>query len=57
MNIIEYSQRRTKPTGGLSAVLPVSQKEGYIVKIVVIKSPRFLSGILRTIFGIKKDEE
>ncbi|WP_413777961.1 stage V sporulation protein SpoVM [Ruminococcus sp. YRD2003] len=27
------------------------------MKIVVIKSPRFLSGILRTIFGIKKDEE
>ncbi|MBO7395565.1 MAG: stage V sporulation protein SpoVM [Ruminococcus sp.] len=35
----------------------MSQKEGYRVKIVVIKSPRFLSGILRTIFGIKKDED
>ncbi|MBP5363364.1 MAG: stage V sporulation protein SpoVM [Ruminococcus sp.] len=27
------------------------------MKIVVIKSPRFLSGILRAVFGIKKDEE
>ncbi|MCR4888183.1 MAG: stage V sporulation protein SpoVM [Ruminococcus sp.] len=26
------------------------------MKIVVIKSPRFLSGILRTIFGIRKEE-
>ncbi|MBR6069466.1 MAG: stage V sporulation protein SpoVM [Ruminococcus sp.] len=35
----------------------MSQKEGYIVKIVVIKSPRFLSGILRAVFGIRKDDE
>ncbi|MBO6116596.1 MAG: stage V sporulation protein SpoVM [Ruminococcus sp.] len=27
------------------------------MKIVVVKSPKFLSGILRTIFGIKKEEE
>ncbi|MDE5937442.1 MAG: stage V sporulation protein SpoVM [Ruminococcus sp.] len=27
------------------------------MKIVVIKSPKFLSGILRAIFKIKKEEE
>ncbi|WP_363251239.1 stage V sporulation protein SpoVM [Ruminococcus sp.] len=27
------------------------------MKIVVIKSPRFISGLLRVIFGIKKEEQ
>ncbi|MBP3250091.1 MAG: stage V sporulation protein SpoVM [Ruminococcus sp.] len=27
------------------------------MKIVVIKSPRLLSGLLRAVFGIRKDEE
>ncbi|WP_350339290.1 stage V sporulation protein SpoVM [Ruminococcus sp. XPD3002] len=27
------------------------------MKIVVIKSPKVLSGILRVVFGIKKEEE
>ncbi|WP_423752174.1 stage V sporulation protein SpoVM [Ruminococcus flavefaciens] len=27
------------------------------MKIVVIKSPRFVSGFLRMIFGIKKEEQ
>ena len=26
------------------------------MKVVVIKSPKFISGILRVIFGIKKEE-
>ncbi len=26
------------------------------MKVVVIKSPKFLSGILRMVFGIKKEE-
>ncbi|MBP3379371.1 MAG: stage V sporulation protein SpoVM [Ruminococcus sp.] len=30
---------------------------GISLKIVVVKSPRFLSGILRAIFHIKKEEE
>ncbi|HBB71127.1 MAG TPA: stage V sporulation protein SpoVM [Ruminococcus sp.] len=32
-------------------------KGGIEVKVVVIRSPKVLSGILRVIFGIKKDEE
>ncbi|WP_367270515.1 stage V sporulation protein SpoVM [Ruminococcus sp.] len=27
------------------------------MKIVVIRSPKFISGILRAIFGIKKEEQ
>ncbi|NLK70460.1 MAG: stage V sporulation protein SpoVM [Clostridiales bacterium] len=27
------------------------------MKIVVIKSPKFLSGILRLMFGIKKEQD
>ncbi|MBR5684440.1 MAG: stage V sporulation protein SpoVM [Ruminococcus sp.] len=27
------------------------------MKIVVIKSPKFISGLLRVIFGIKKEEQ
>ncbi|MBO5342944.1 MAG: stage V sporulation protein SpoVM [Ruminococcus sp.] len=27
------------------------------MKIIVIKSPKFLSGFLRAIFGIKKEDE
>lgn len=27
------------------------------MQIVVVKSPRFLSGILRALFGIKKENE
>ncbi|MBP3242754.1 MAG: stage V sporulation protein SpoVM [Ruminococcus sp.] len=27
------------------------------MKVVVIRSPRLLSGLLRVIFGIKKEEE
>ncbi|MEE0897292.1 MAG: stage V sporulation protein SpoVM [Acutalibacteraceae bacterium] len=30
---------------------------GKFMKIVVIKSPKFLSGILRTLFGIKKQAD
>ncbi|MBO7474944.1 MAG: stage V sporulation protein SpoVM [Ruminococcus sp.] len=33
------------------------QRREYILKIVVIKSPRFISGLLRVIFGIKKEEQ
>ncbi|MBQ8296204.1 MAG: stage V sporulation protein SpoVM [Ruminococcus sp.] len=32
-------------------------KEEYIMKIVVIKSPKVLSGLLRAIFRIKKEEQ
>ncbi len=32
-------------------------KGGEQMKIVVIKSPKVLSGILRVVFGIKKEEE
>ncbi|MBQ6718084.1 MAG: stage V sporulation protein SpoVM [Clostridia bacterium] len=28
--------------------------EGYLMKVVLVKSPKILSGILRMIFGIKK---
>ncbi|WP_423773920.1 stage V sporulation protein SpoVM [Angelakisella massiliensis] len=31
-------------------------KEVTTLKIVVVKSPRLLSGILRLIFGIRKEE-
>lgn len=31
-------------------------KEGKDVKVVVIRSPKLLSGILRAIFHIKKEE-
>ncbi|MBO4524453.1 stage V sporulation protein SpoVM [Ruminococcus sp.] len=27
------------------------------MKIVVIKSPKFISGLLRVIFGIKKEDQ
>jgi len=27
------------------------------MKVVVVKSPRFLAGILRLLFGIKKEEQ
>ncbi len=27
------------------------------MKVVVIKSPKFLSGILRMVFGIKKEQQ
>ena len=33
------------------------KKEAAQMKVVVIKSPTFLSGILRMIFKINKDEE
>lgn len=29
----------------------------YIMKVVVIKSPKVLSGILRVIFGIKSEKQ
>jgi len=32
-------------------------KGGEQMKIVIIKSPKVLSGILRVVFGIKKEEE
>lgn len=35
----------------------ILQRRGDILKIVVIKSPKFISGILRAIFGIKKEEQ
>ncbi|MCQ2458817.1 MAG: stage V sporulation protein SpoVM [Ruminococcus sp.] len=35
----------------------LNRKELVHMKIVVIKSPKFLSGILRMIFGIKKETE
>ncbi|MDE5584154.1 MAG: stage V sporulation protein SpoVM [Ruminococcus sp.] len=28
-----------------------------IMKVVVIRSPKFLSGVLRVIFGIKKSDD
>ncbi len=31
-------------------------KEENVMKVVVIKSPKIISGILRAIFHIKKDE-
>ena len=30
--------------------------EVFFMKVVLVKSPKFLSGILRMIFGIKKQE-
>ena len=33
------------------------RKGGEQMKIVVIKRPKVLSGILRVVFGIKKEEE
>ncbi|HIS77164.1 MAG TPA: stage V sporulation protein SpoVM [Candidatus Merdivicinus excrementipullorum] len=30
---------------------------GFGMKIIVIKSPKYLSGLLRLIFGIKKETE
>ncbi len=30
-------------------------KRGIVMKIVVVKSPKFLSGFLRMVFGIKKE--
>ena len=33
------------------------KKEGYIMKIVVIRSPKMLSGLFRVIFKIKEDEQ
>ena len=33
------------------------KKEAAQMQVVVIKSPKFLSGILRMIFKINKDEE
>ena len=33
------------------------KKEAALMKLVVINSPNFLSGILRMIFKINKDEE
>ncbi|MBQ8349635.1 MAG: stage V sporulation protein SpoVM [Ruminococcus sp.] len=32
-------------------------KEELYMKVVVIRSPKFISGILRVIFRIKKEEE
>ncbi|MBR5191646.1 MAG: stage V sporulation protein SpoVM [Clostridia bacterium] len=34
--------------------MPSVEHRGIIVKVVLIKSPKFLSGILRKAFGIKK---
>ncbi|HAE53200.1 MAG TPA: stage V sporulation protein SpoVM [Ruminococcus sp.] len=34
-----------------------NSKGGIHMKIVVIKSPKILSGILRAIFGIKKENQ
>ena len=39
-------------------ITPIRNLSGGIkMKIVVVKSPNFLKGILRLIFGIKKEEE
>ncbi|MCR5601962.1 MAG: stage V sporulation protein SpoVM [Ruminococcus sp.] len=35
----------------------MSSREVHTLKIVVIRSPKFISGILRAIFGIKKEEQ
>lgn len=34
----------------------ITKKEEQLMKVVVIRSPKFLSGILRVIFKIKKEE-
>lgn len=31
-------------------------QEGYIMKIIVIKSPKLLAGVLRLVFGIKREQ-
>ncbi len=31
--------------------------EDSLMKVVVVKSPKFLSGILRLVFGIKKEKD
>ncbi|MBQ5765641.1 MAG: stage V sporulation protein SpoVM [Clostridia bacterium] len=31
--------------------------EAYFMKVVVVKSPKFLSGLLKLMFGIKKNKE
>jgi len=46
---------RAKQGAGINAVY--HQRREHILKIVVIKSPRFISGLLRAIFGIKKEEQ
>ena len=33
-----------------------SFREGYIMKIIVIKSPKLLAGMFRLVFGIKRQE-
>ena len=57
MYIMEYNSLKS------GIMLPCSygcitiSEEGYILKIVVIKSPKFISGLLRALFRIKKEEE
>ncbi len=40
-----------------SEIAIIQFKEGLHMKVVVIRSPKFISGILRVIFRIKKEEE
>lgn len=33
------------------------ERQGTTVKMIVIKSPKYLAGLLRMLFGIKKDSD
>ena len=35
----------------------IHYKEAYLMKVVVIRSPKLLAGIFRAIFRIKKEEQ
>ncbi|MBO4877228.1 MAG: stage V sporulation protein SpoVM [Ruminococcus sp.] len=50
-----YDRQVTKSPSAEYNVL--FSKGGIAVKVVVIRSPKFLSGILRMIFGIQKETE
>ncbi|MCH5199789.1 MAG: stage V sporulation protein SpoVM [Oscillospiraceae bacterium] len=44
-------------SGNMAAqVLKYNEKQEVHMKIVVVKSPRFLAGVLRFIFGIRKSQ-
>lgn len=43
-------------SGNMAFKMLMGRKVRYIMKIVVVKSPRFLAGFLRLFFGIKKSE-
>ena len=57
MNIMEYNSLKIGIMLSCSYGCITISEEGYILKIVVIKSPKFISGLLRALFRIKKEEE